>query len=224
MTIETGSNKYFSYYKLQADRFGLSYTPRIVNGDHDNATDWVVGYNGPFPTRHFSVIEEQTFKAEFLSIRDQCESILEIGVSAYENNPEMGKSSTSILLENKKPSTKYVGIDLDNKTHLSSKYENVYTIQNDSTRVLDNTVRISDLGIETFDFIFIDGYHSVDVVLEDWKYTSMLTIGGIVAFHDCNFHPGPVALYDAIDPAHFTKHKIETPELIWGLAFAKRIK
>ena len=47
------------------------------------------------------------------------------------------------------------------------------------------------MGVEKFDFIFIDGDHSVNQVLRDWEYSNLLNDGGIVGFHDTSHHTGP---------------------------------
>lgn len=223
---EIFENQYFKYIKKPTTIFGLKYEPSLISDYHDNNddSDWIkINYAGPFPTRHFSVWEEYMFDAEFRQLRQFEGNILEIGVDAY-NNPEMGKSSTLILLEGKHPNSKYVGIDLDDKSYLVSQFENVYTIRNDSGNVEENIEKIKSFGIEDFDFIFIDGWHSINAILKDWQYTSLLRVGGTVAFHDVRFHPGPIALYDAIDEEIFTKHQLETPNLVWGLAFATRLQ
>ena len=61
---------------------------------------------------------------KFMSVRDNCRAILEIGVSR-----EGPDSFTNIFLRNKKPETAYVGIDTEYKGFLNNDRERVYTIQ-----------------------------------------------------------------------------------------------
>jgi len=49
------------------------------------------------------------------------------------------------------------------------------------------------LDLDTIDFLFIDGWHSVNQRLADWRYVERLSPGGVVVMHDTNVHPGPVA-------------------------------
>ena len=63
----------------------------------------------------------------FLRIRDKCTAILEIGVC---RNKE--QSHTYCFLNNKKQDTIYVGIDLEDKTFLNDKEQNIYTLRNNS--------------------------------------------------------------------------------------------
>jgi hypothetical protein len=219
-------NKYFKYIEKDTTIFGLKYEPSLIPTKHGNNddSDWIeINYSGPLPTRHFSIYEEHKFLSEFELVKKFGGAILEIGVDAYDT-PEMGKSSTLLLLENKLPGAKYVGIDLNDKSYLESMFPNVYTIKNDSGDVENNINQILSWGIDSLDFIFIDGWHSINAILKDWQYVKLLSIGGIIAFHDVNFHPGPIALYDAIDNEYFEKHKLETPYLTWGLAFATRLQ
>ena len=147
------------------------------------------GERGEFTEENRIALTEQ-----FLSIRDNCSAILEIGVCR--NNEA---SSTYCFLNNKKDETVYVGIDLENKSFLTNPDKNIYTFETNSSQVEDNLKLFRNLNIEKFDFIFIDGWHSINQVLTDWEYTRMLSDHGIVGFHDTNYHPGPSAFLKAIN-------------------------
>jgi hypothetical protein len=123
---------------------------------------------------------------KFMSVRDRCRAILEIGV---DNNND--KSITRILLDNKLENTIYVGLDIKDKTYLNDQNKNIYTIQNDSLQYQDNLEKIRSFGVDQFDFIFIDGWHSINHMLGDWEYTNLLSSFGIVGIHDVRLHPGP---------------------------------
>lgn len=78
------------------------------------------------------------------------------------------------------------------------------------------------INVQNIDFLFIDGLHSINQVVSDWKYTEKLSDIGIVGMHDTNAHPGPYCVYDAIDETIFRKKKY-CPNNDWGIAFAEKI-
>jgi predicted O-methyltransferase YrrM len=124
----------------------------------------------------------------FIQVKNQCQAILEIGVSREANG---NQTTTGILLNNKNPDTIYIGIDLDDKSFLDDPSKNIHTIRTNSFLVEENIARIKDLGVTEFGFIFIDGWHSINAVLVEWEYTQLLAPHGIVGFHDTTQHPGP---------------------------------
>jgi hypothetical protein len=95
------------------------------------------------------------------------------------------------FIKNKKEETKYVGIDIEDRSWLVDYGENIYTIQGSSSNYDENVEIFKSMGVEKFDFIFIDGDHSVNQVLRDWEYSNLLNDGGIVGFHDTSHHTGP---------------------------------
>ena len=127
-------------------------------------------------------------------MRDSCKAILEIGICRNKK-----ESFTYVFLDNKKDETIYVGIDLDDKSFLNDPDKNIWTIQGDSSSITEAMEIFKDLGITEFDFIFIDGYHSINQVLIDWEYTRCLSSNGIVGFHDTSAHPGPMNFVAALD-------------------------
>jgi protein YibB len=130
----------------------------------------------------------------FSKIKNTAKSILEIGIS---RNGE--RSFTNIFLENKKDETIYVGIDIDYKKYLDNSEKNIFTIQGDSSLIDQNMEICRSFGIDKFDFIFIDGDHSINQVLKDWEYTRWLSDNGIVGFHDVTAHYGPMRFIKALD-------------------------
>lgn len=157
-------------------------------------------------------------KEQFLSVRDNCRAILEIGISR--NGPE---SLTQIFLQNKKPETIYVGIDIDDKTYLDNAEQNVHTIKASSSDYAHCMNIIKSLNVSEFDFIFIDGWHSINQVLADWEYTNILGPQGIVGFHDTAYHPGPKYFLPALDSSKWDV-VVNAVEFIndWGIGFARR--
>ena len=154
----------------------------------------------------------------FMSIRDNCQAILEIGISR-----EGADSFTNIFLEHKRPETIYIGIDIEDKSYLNNPSQNVFTIRGSSTDYESCMNICRSHGVTEFSFIFIDGLHSVNQVLLDWEYTKVLSQAGIVGFHDTQYHPGPNLFVEALDT---NKWQVE-PQLInnlkdWGIGFARR--
>jgi predicted O-methyltransferase YrrM len=148
----------------------------------------------------------------FLKVRDTSSAILEIGI--FNNG---AGSFTGCLLNNKKQETIYVGIDISDKSVLNNKEHNIYTIQNNSSNYEENIGMIKSFGVKQFDFIFIDGWHSINQVLDDWEYTNILSENGIVAFHDISWHPGPSKFIAAVDT---NKYYVEqTCPDDWGVGF-----
>jgi hypothetical protein len=47
---------------------------------------------------------------------------------------------------------------------------------------------------------------------------------GVMAFHDTNYHPGPVALLDAIDTDIFSVELFGRDESDWGVGVVQRLK
>jgi len=158
-----------------------------VDDEDDNRSNVVVRETPQYhPHGEFSECNRAQLLEKFLKVKDQAKAVLEIGV--HRNGSE---SSTHVFLNNKNPETIFIGIDLEDKSFLHGLKSNVHTIKNNSSNIEDNMNEIRNLGIEQFDFIFIDGWHSINQVYADWEYTRWLAPGGIVGFHDTAAHPGP---------------------------------
>ena len=152
----------------------------------------------------------------FLKVRDTAKAVLEIGVS---RNGE--QSTTQALIDSKKDETIYIGIDVHDKSFLNNPSKNIYTICNTSNDVEANMEKMRSWGVTEFDFIFIDGNHSINQVLIDWEYTKWLSKTGIVGFHDTNEHPGPYLFIRNLDSNKW----VTLPDLCpndWGVGVAWR--
>jgi len=191
-------------------------THSSYDDEDDNQAGRVVrDYPSEYPHLEFSDCNRAALFEKFLSVKDQVAAILEIGVCRNGND-----SSTYTFLNNKNDNTAYVGIDLDNKSFLNNEEKRIYTIQGNSSDVDQNIETMKSHGITELDFIFIDGWHSINQVLTDWEYTKILSPGGVVAFHDINEHPGP---YNFIKNLNTDIWQVETHcPGDWGIGFAWR--
>jgi cephalosporin hydroxylase len=140
----------------------------------------------PFDGIECSGCNKEALLQQFLKVRDNCQAILEIGIGRNGEN-----SFAHVFFQNKKEETKYIGIDIEDRSWLVDYGENIYTIQGSSSNYDENVEIFKTMGVEKFDFIFIDGDHSVNQVLRDWEYSNLLNDGGIVGFHDTSHHTGP---------------------------------
>jgi hypothetical protein len=146
------------------------------------------------PWEEVTEANRMAVKEQFLKVRDNCKAILEIGVCRNETN-----SITHVLLDNKLDDTIYVGIDLEDKTFLNNPKKNIWTIRGNSGSFSEILKIFKYLNVTEFGFIFIDGWHSINQVLIDWEYTSMLSPNGIVGLHDTSYHPGPNLFINALN-------------------------
>lgn len=151
---------------------------------------------------------------KFLSIKDNCKAILEIGIGRNGD-----RSFAHIFAKNKNPDTVYIGIDIEDRSFLNDPANNIHTFRTDSSNYEYNLQLFKTLGIEKFDFIFIDGYHSINQVLRDWEYTKLLNPHGIVGLHDTTCHFGPNKFMEALDKQKWNVQENLCPE-DWGIGFA----
>lgn len=178
----------------------------------DDRDDWDSNGGGfaTVPDRHIEVrhpIDDyivtmspcniHALREQFMRVRDGCRAILEIGVN--HNATPTPMTSTNLFLSTKKKETVYLGVDLNDKSYLNSPQDNVFTMMGDSSLIGDVMTNASSLGITEFDFIFIDGWHSINQVMREWEYTHWLGPRGIVGFHDTAVHPGPALFVQHLD-------------------------
>jgi hypothetical protein len=151
---------------------------------------------------------------QFNKVRDNCGAILEIGIGRNAD-----ESFAHVFFKNKKKDTVYIGLDIDDRSFLRSSENNIHTIQNDSSYYLENVDMFKKIGVNKFDFIFIDGWHSINQVLRDWEYTNLLSDRGIVGFHDTSCHPGPNNFIGALNKYDWEVIENCCPQ-DWGIGFA----
>lgn len=169
----------------------------------------------------FSAMNRETLKTMLLSANN-CKCIVEIGV---ENNPDKNLTSTSVFLQNKYPDAYYFGIDILDRSHLNDQSKNIYTIQGRSEDS-ETVAKILQVYPGTIDFLFIDGWHSINQCMKEWNlYTPLLSRRGMVGIHDTNYHYGPAWLIDFyIDKSEWNieRHIGTDPIADFGIAFAWR--
>jgi len=169
--------------------------------------------------REFSYCNQYSLLTEFSKIKDRCKVIVEIGVARMSTN-RMEDTSTTIFLNNKKEDTIYLGIDIEDKRFLENIGPNIHTIKSKSENYEDVLKKFKELGIEKIDFLFIDGWHSINQVIDESFYFNFLSKGSVVGFHDTNYHPGPRKIVRNLNPEFFeTKLYCESSD-DWGIGFA----
>lgn len=164
---------------------GISKIPQMVNLDNDN--DW------PIPKMCSLEVSDCNFNTISDIVKDyMTHGIMEIGVSRNK------RSFTDALLNNKPDNIPYLGIDINDKSFLNNDDKKIYTIVSDSREYEKNISYASNIGLEKISILFIDGFHSLNMVINDWRYTELLSDNGIVILHDTNYHP-PSLFIDFID-------------------------
>jgi hypothetical protein len=159
------------------------------------------------------VVSEEVVK----SLGDRCKVIVEIGV-----NRNGDRSMTQAYLKNKSSDCIYFGIDMESKVFLNDTENNIHTITANSFEQDRIRTAMKEIGIEKIDILAIDGWHSVNTAINDWKYADMLSDHGVVVLHDTNTHPGPVLLFEAVDENLFDKQRHCTDYIDYGIATFKK--
>lgn len=185
--------------KLPTIEYGLKYFPSLEphasNDRDDPAWGW---HNGPEVSDcNLGVVADVMRK-----IGSNCRVVMEIGVHRNE-----GRSMTNILMDNRPPNSIYLGVDIEDKSYLNNHDKKTFTVKCNSHDQLIIRNKLRSIGAESIDVLMIDGWHSVNTCVNDWKYVDLLSNHGVVILHDTNAHPGCVALYDAVDEELFNKER-----------------
>lgn len=172
--------------------FGLSYFPTLEPEILDSCTCFS-NYK-PYQYKKsdnslevLNIVTEEVLHAPL--------NILEIGVSLYDRELTI----TDRLIKDKPENSKYIGIDISDRSFVKSWGKDCFFIQENSGNFDSISDKINNLNIENFGIIVIDGDHSLNGILKDWRYIKFLHKSGSVLIHDSNTHPGPVALIESID-------------------------
>ena len=174
-----------------------------------------------FVESEFSRCNQSSLTEIFNSVKNQTNVIVEIGVARITKSQTYEQTSTSVFLKNKKESAIYLGIDKENKTFLSKLGSNVFTLQSrsESFDVVRN--KLESLKITQLDFLFIDGWHSINQVISELWYIDFMKPGGIIGFHDTNYHTGPSKVIENLKPEIFEVTRCCKLYNDWGISFAK---
>jgi hypothetical protein len=170
--------------------------------------------------QEFSQCNQATLREALRSLKDPT-AILEIGMERRPNDPHC---STTVLVNEKPKDCVYIGVDMRDCRYIENADKNTHMMVTDSGDVRAVMGRARELGIEQFDLIHIDGWHSVNQVIIDWQYVEFLRPGGVVVAHDSNEHFGPVALFEAVDPQYFAKERRCGAPNDWGISIYKNIR
>ena len=201
------------------DVYGLKWRPS-VEPKIGNDVDWVNPSRGNW-TIHWSQANDTALRKAWERCETSPKLIVEIGVHRPERG-DNGRSSTNTLLSLKDEDCMYIGIDLADRTFLNDISKNIFTVKGSSSD-RDAVYKLMDwYGKETIDFMFVDGWHSVNQCVLDWQYWEKMSPTGVMAFHDTNYHPGPVALLDAVDESIFDIQIFNRDEDDAGVAYVKR--
>lgn len=199
--------------------YGLKWKPSL-EPDISDDTDWINPTRGNW-TRHWSPANDEALRTAWSKLDTEPKLIIEIGVHRPEAT-DQGRSSTQTLLQLKSDDCMYIGIDLDDRSFLNNITRNIFTIKNSSSNYEEVYKLMEWYGHEQIDFMFVDGWHSVNQCIRDWKYWEKMSSTAIMAFHDTNYHPGPVALLDAVDESTFELQLFNRNEDDAGVAYVKR--
>lgn len=196
--------------KIPTVTYGLKYFPSLEphasNDRDDPAWGW---HSGPEVSDcNLGVVADVMER-----IRSTCGVVMEIGVHRNE-----GRSMTNILMDKRPPNSIYLGIDIDDKSYLNNFDKKTYTVRCNSHDQLVIRNKLKSIGANKIDVLMIDGWHSVNTCVNDWKYVDLLSDNGVVILHDTNAHPGCVALFDAVDETLFDKERFCTDPSDMGIA------
>ena len=201
------------YVKNPSNINGLSYLPSFKN-ESDNDIDWPWFVVSNKISTEISDANKEALDDIIRKVN--VKNVIEIGIAR--NN---ARSFTTQLLYAKKGI--YCGIDIEDKTFLNDSLNRVYTIRANSHD--QSTIRsyLNTIGLKKCSVLFIDGWHSVNTVINDWKYTDLLDDNGVVIFHDSNYHPGPHLIIEAIDRSMYRVVKYCDGGFDWGISAAYKL-
>lgn len=180
------------------DVWGLSCFPDLepeISNDQDHPLEWI-------NTEEVTDCNLRVVRDVVLGMGDRCQAIMEIGV-----NRNGLRSMSRVLMDERPRGSFYLGVDLDDKSYLDDHDRNTWTLRCNSHD--QDAIRgfLRGRGVAQLDLLFIDGWHSVNTCVNDWRYADMLRPGGVVMLHDTNSHPGCVALFEAVDHGLFSKER-----------------
>jgi hypothetical protein len=194
---------------------GLAFLPQMV--DFNNDADWET-----FTRSCTEEVTERDRGVVAAAVQEHMtDAIVEIGVGGI-HRPLAG-SFTQLLIDAKPIHIPYLGIDCEDKSYLNNEIAKVYTVMAFSEEQAKIRSYMKEIGIEKISILFIDGFHSINTVANDWLYTDLLSDDGIVIFHDTNYHPGPTIFVQAIDRTKYRVEKHFEGQDDYGVAIAYKL-
>jgi predicted O-methyltransferase YrrM len=207
-------------HKDPSDIFGLSYLPRfdvteLNDADASSEYNQVLEQHGVV-IYHGQNDEENKNILECIVLSKNPKTIFEIGIGANAHN-----TSTSRILRAKTKDAKYLGVDTKEKYSIFGDHSNTVFMQIESSEQTVIRNKLSELNMIPLDLIYIDGWHSINAFINDWKYVDLLSPNGIVVMHDISHHPGPRECFKAINSNLFDKFAFCPNDYGIGVAIKK---
>ena len=201
---------------LPTDIPGLKYFPSLepeVSNDQD----------APLNDYWISALEVtddnlEVVRRVVLELGTNLAAALEIGV-----NRNGDRSMSRIIMDQRPKGSFYLGVDIEDKSYLDDEAANTWTMRTSSAERAAILDRMRELGVGLLDLIMIDGWHSVNMCVNDWQFTERLTDHGTVLLHDTNWHPGCIALFEAVDENLWIKQRLCLADDFGIAIFKKRI-
>ena len=213
--------------KLQPIYNFTLYTPTLTYYDNDPNFDEKCGLEGMLPflketnqnfvfcTREMSEMNLNKLEVFFNKYVPNNGFIVEIGVW---RNPNGDYTSTELFFDIKDNSCHYLGIDIENRPHILGKRENVHFLQTDSANIVLIKEYIDTHINKEIDFLFIDGWHTIDQVKKELELIKYVKKGGVIALHDISVHSGSHLWMNAFSPDFFDIYKYHENN-DWGIGF-----
>ena len=183
--------------------------------DQDSPTQWPPANH--WDGREFSDCNQLALREKVRQVNPSV--IVEIGVARLETS-RYNHTSTAVFLNEKRDDCHYIGIDTGDRRFIEGMKPNVKTIRCNSSDWGRITLTMGKMGIQEIDFLFIDGWHSINQVLAEWRLTEYLSPGGMVGLHDVNYHPGPRHLIENLNPERWNVETLCPDD--WGIAFVTK--
>jgi len=203
--------------KIIKEHFVKDFRTGTPYDDTDTPEHWPT--SPKWDGREFSACNQAALLEWIEKIKPQ--TIVEIGVARLETN-KYTDTSTAVFLKHKHPDCTYVGIDISDRSFVRPLAPNVHTLQINSTDMLGVCTGLSYLKVKQIDFLFIDGWHSINNVIREFEYADLLSENGVIGLHDTNLHPGPRLAVENINRKKWNVHQYCPDD--WGITFLTRVK
>lgn len=186
--------------KVPTDIWGLSYFPSL---EPECSNDQDMPYSGWPGCPEISECNLSIVQQVVNTLGGNLRACMEIGIDR-----NGGASMNRVVIDSKPQGCFWLGVDIDDKSYLDDPDKNVWTLRANSHEQEKIRSFLAEKGIEKLDLLTIDGWHSVNTTINDWRYADLLSEHGIVLVHDTNFHPGDIALVEAVDRELFDVQRL----------------